>query len=110
MQSLVEWLPYLALPATVGSGLMAGLLFVFSNAIMRALTQLPPAAGLEAMQRINVAIVNPLFLTVFLGTTRAVVRDRRHHRRRARSWLAVRGQPRRISSASSGSPWPATSR
>lgn len=69
MQSLVEWLPYLALPATVGSGLMAGLLFVFSNAVMRALTQLPPPAGLDAMQRINVAIVNPLFLTVFLGTT-----------------------------------------
>lgn len=36
---------------------------------MRALAQLPPAAGLDAMQRINVSIVNPLFLVVFLGTT-----------------------------------------
>lgn len=68
MQSLLEWLPYLALVATVGSGVMAGLLFAFSNVMMRALAQLPPPTGLEAMQRINVAIVNPLFLTIFLGT------------------------------------------
>jgi uncharacterized membrane protein len=69
MQSLLEWLPYLALVATVGCGVMAGLLFAFSNVVMRALAQLPPAAGLEAMQRINVAIVNPVFLTCFVGTT-----------------------------------------
>lgn len=34
---------------------------------MRALAQLPPAAGMEAMQRINVEIVNPAFLAVFIG-------------------------------------------
>ncbi len=34
---------------------------------MPALRQLPPPQGIEAMQRINVAIVNPIFLSVFLG-------------------------------------------
>lgn len=54
--------------AAVGSGLMAGLLFIFSNTIMKALTQLPPEQGMAAMQFINITIVNPLFLFLFLGT------------------------------------------
>lgn len=69
MQSLVEWLPYLALAATVGSGVTAGLLVAFSHGVMRALAHLPAPAGLEAMQRINVAMVNAVVLTVFAGTT-----------------------------------------
>jgi uncharacterized membrane protein len=47
---------------------MAGLLFAFSNFVMRALSELPAAYGMEAMQRINVHIVNPVFLSVFMGT------------------------------------------
>ena len=35
---------------------------------MQALAQLPPSQGIAAMQGINVAIVNPLFLVVFVGT------------------------------------------
>ena len=54
--------------AAVGSGLMAGLFFVFSNFAMRALAKLPPAQGAAAMQSINVVILNPLFLLVFMGT------------------------------------------
>lgn len=67
------WLPILATAATVGSGVIAGLLFVFSNVVMRALGDLPPASGMLAMQRINVIIVNPLFLLFFLGTAAASV-------------------------------------
>jgi uncharacterized membrane protein len=53
---------------TLGCALMAGLFFVFSNTIMRALAQRPANEGIAAMQAINIAIVNPLFLLVFLGT------------------------------------------
>ena len=35
---------------------------------MQALARLPPAQGIAAMQSINVVVINPLFLTVFLGT------------------------------------------
>lgn len=65
LQSLI---PSLAIVAAVGAGLMAGLLFAFSNFVMKALLQLSAASGLEAMQRINVAIINPLFLLLFIGT------------------------------------------
>ncbi len=47
---------------------MSGLLFAFSNFVMRALAQMPPEQGMSAMQKINVTIINPLFLTLFLGT------------------------------------------
>jgi len=65
---LAHALPFIALNAALGAATMAGLLFAFSNFVMRALAQLPPAVGMEAMQRINVTIVNPLFLVVFVGT------------------------------------------
>lgn len=58
----------LTLFAALGCGLMAGLFFAFSTAVMEALARLPAAAGIAAMQSINVAILNPLFLATFLGT------------------------------------------
>ena len=58
----------LAFAAALGSGLMAGLFFAFSNSVMGALARLPEAQGVAAMNSINVVILNPLFLTVFLGT------------------------------------------
>lgn len=64
-RALIEWL---TLAAAVGSGLMAGVFMAFSTAVMRALGNLPPAHGIAAMQSINVAIVNPWFLTPFFGT------------------------------------------
>jgi len=48
---------------------MAGVFFAFSISVMSGLAKLPPAEGIAAMQAINVAIVNPVFLIVFLGTT-----------------------------------------
>jgi uncharacterized membrane protein len=58
----------LTLLATLGSGIMAGLFFAFSVSVMKAFARLPAAQGIAAMQAINVAIVNPIFLPVFLGT------------------------------------------
>jgi uncharacterized membrane protein len=51
-----------------GCGLMAGLFFVFSVSVMKALAQMPPHEGLKAMQLINRTILNPIFLGTFFGT------------------------------------------
>lgn len=59
---------YLTFLATLGCGLIAGLFFAFSNFVMKALARLHPENGIAAMQAINVAVLNPLFLTFFLGT------------------------------------------
>ena len=56
------------LVAALGCGVMAGLFFAFSVSVMKALARLPSAEGIAAMQSINVAIINPVFLAVFLGT------------------------------------------
>jgi uncharacterized membrane protein len=61
-------LPVVALLGVLGSGLMAGLFFAFSTAVMPALGRVRPAPGAEAMQQVNRLIQNPLFLLVFMGT------------------------------------------
>jgi uncharacterized membrane protein len=61
-------LPLVTLLGVVGSGLMAGVFFAFSTAVMPGLRRLRPSAGAEAMQHVNVVIQNPLFLLVFMGT------------------------------------------
>lgn len=53
--------------AALGSGLMAGLFFVFSAFMMTALARLPAGQGMAAMQSINVTILNPVFGAVFFG-------------------------------------------
>lgn len=58
----------LTLLAALGSGLIAGVFFVFSVAVMRALERIPPGVGMWAMQAINIYILNWMFLGVFLGT------------------------------------------
>lgn len=61
-------LPILILLAALGSALMAGMFFTFSNFVMKALAQLDTPNGIAAMQRINVVIINPLFFIIFMGT------------------------------------------
>ena len=51
----------------VTSALTAGLLSAFAYAIMPGLQRTAAPAAVAAMQRINVAIVNPLFALIFLG-------------------------------------------
>ncbi len=52
----------------LGCGLSAGLFFIFSNTIMKALGRIDAAAGIAAMQVINDVILNPTFVVVFMGT------------------------------------------
>jgi uncharacterized membrane protein len=55
--------------SALGCGLMAGVYFAFSTFIMTALGRLDQAAGIAAMNAINVDIVRSLFMLLFLGTT-----------------------------------------
>ena len=54
--------------AAIGSGLNAGLFFIFSNTLMRAFDRLPAAGAVAAMNSINRVILNPLFFLIFFGT------------------------------------------
>ncbi|MFD2261795.1 DUF1772 domain-containing protein [Lacibacterium aquatile] len=54
--------------AALGSGLIAGVFFGFSTFIMKALSRLPAYQGIAAMQSINIVVLNPLFLGIFVGT------------------------------------------
>jgi uncharacterized membrane protein len=57
--------------SAIGCGLMAGVYFAFSAFIMTSLARIAPAAGIAAMNAINVEIVRSLFMPLFMGTTLA---------------------------------------
>lgn len=59
--------------AVVATGLFAGLFFAFSIAVMPGLRRAGDRALIEAMQGINVAILNPFFALVFIGAPVAVL-------------------------------------
>ena len=52
----------------LGSALIGGVFFAFSSFVMKALGRLPTAEGIAAMQSVNVVVLNPSFLCVFMGT------------------------------------------
>ncbi len=58
----------LAFSAALGSALMAGVFYAFSTFVMGALSRLPSTQGIAAMQSINIVVINPWFMAVFLGT------------------------------------------
>lgn len=64
---------FLTLLLCVGAGTIGGVFFAFSAFVMRALATIPPQAGIAAMQRINVVVINPVFLGVFVGTALVAV-------------------------------------
>lgn len=51
---------------TLLTGLIAGLMFSFSVAIIPGLTRLPDAGYLQSFQHINASILNPVFLFTFV--------------------------------------------
>jgi uncharacterized membrane protein len=55
--------------SAIGCGLLGGLYFAFSTFMMTALGRIDQAAGISAMNAINVEIVRSLFMPFFLGTT-----------------------------------------
>jgi uncharacterized membrane protein len=64
-------IPALLWFSAIGCGLLGGLYFAFSTFIMTALGRIDQAAGISAMNAINVDIVKSLFIPFFLGTTLA---------------------------------------
>ncbi len=73
MATVDQLLFALTLFAALGCGLVAGVFFAFSTFVMKALARLPAGEGIAAMQSINIAVLNPWFMTVFLGTVAACV-------------------------------------
>jgi uncharacterized membrane protein len=55
--------------SALGCGLLAGVYFAFSTFIMTSLGRIDQAAGIAAMNTINVEIVRSLFMPIFIGTT-----------------------------------------
>lgn len=77
--------------ATVTTGLVAGLLAAFACAVMPALRRAGDRTFVDVMQRINVAILNPVFLTAFVGgllvTLAAGVLHQEEDQRSALPWI-----------------------
>ena len=63
-----EFIYTLTITAALGSAIIGGIMYAFSTFVMRSFAQLVPAQGIEAMQVINRTIINPWFLSVFMGT------------------------------------------
>ncbi|MEO0688140.1 MAG: anthrone oxygenase family protein [Cyanobacteria bacterium J06649_11] len=59
---------YLMLVTAIGTGVSGGIFYAFSTFVMKALGQQPPTGGIATMQSINITVINPLFMLVFLGT------------------------------------------
>jgi uncharacterized membrane protein len=57
--------------SAIGCGLIAGVYFAFSTFIMTSFARIAPAAGIAAMNAINVDIVKSVFMPLFFGTTLA---------------------------------------
>ncbi|MGH9867293.1 MAG: DUF1772 domain-containing protein [Candidatus Polarisedimenticolia bacterium] len=58
----------LTLLSALGCGLIGGVFYAFSTFVMKALGRIAPAGGVAAMQSINIVVINPWFMGVFLGT------------------------------------------
>lgn len=58
---------YLLAAGTAGAGLVAGLFLAFATAVMPGLARSDDRTFVATMQHVNVAIVNPLFVTVLVA-------------------------------------------
>jgi uncharacterized membrane protein len=45
-----------------------GIFFAFSSFVMAALGRIPPVQGIAAMNSINLTVINPSFMSAFVGT------------------------------------------
>jgi uncharacterized membrane protein len=54
--------------AVLGTGMVAGVFLAFSTFIMAALSRVPSANGISAMQMINITVINPIFMFVLFGS------------------------------------------
>jgi uncharacterized membrane protein len=64
----MSWIDVVTFVAALGAALIAGAFYAFSVFIMAGLARQPVPAGIAAMQAINVTVLTPMFLGVFMGT------------------------------------------
>jgi uncharacterized membrane protein len=62
MMSALVWF------SAIGSAIIAGIFFAFSNFVMKSLSEVPAEMGIRTMQAINVNVLTPLFSLFFMGT------------------------------------------
>ncbi|WP_296743420.1 DUF1772 domain-containing protein [Mesorhizobium sp.] len=65
---MTKLLPTLTIIAAIGSGVVGGVFFAFSNFVMAALARLPVPSGIAAMNSINITVITPTFMTALFGT------------------------------------------
>ena len=79
--------------ATITTGLMAGLYYAYAYSVMPGLSQTDDRTFVNAMQQINVAIINPWFFISFFGalvfTALAAVLHLRGDGRGVLPWIAA---------------------
>jgi uncharacterized membrane protein len=61
----------LAFAAAIASALVAGIFYAFSSFVMPALGRIDARSGVDAMNAINVTVITPSFLALFVGTALA---------------------------------------
>ncbi|MBF6327098.1 DUF1772 domain-containing protein [Nocardia transvalensis] len=54
--------------ATITTGLLAGVYYAYASSVMLALRKVDDRTFVDVMNKINVVIVNPMFLLSFLGS------------------------------------------
>ena len=57
----------MAIAGAVSAAVFGGMMFAFSNFVIRAFTRVPASEAIRAMQAINRTVINPVFLLLFVG-------------------------------------------
>lgn len=58
----------LILTGALSSALVAGIFYAFSSFVMPALGRIPSSEGINAMNAINVTVITPSFMALFMGS------------------------------------------
>ena len=64
---LESHLESIMLTSVILDAMAGGIIFIFSNTIMRTFAQFDAEIGINVMNKLNILIVNPLFAFVFFG-------------------------------------------
>ncbi|MET3496685.1 anthrone oxygenase family protein [Variovorax boronicumulans] len=59
----------LILASALSTALVAGMFYAFSSFVMAALARIPNSEGIHAMNAINITVITPSFMVLFMGST-----------------------------------------
>lgn len=66
---IAKVIPIAVFAAVLGAALNAGIFYAFTSFIMAGLGRVTTSEGVNAMNAINVTVITPSFMIVFMGTT-----------------------------------------